>query len=110
MAQDGTTSSTSTDFDVASIPYGGFMAVHVTATQTGGVAASTGASASASTAASTGVSTSATTTGTGTASETKTAGATASHTQSTNAAMPKMTGNARLFAGGAAAALVLAVV
>ncbi|KAJ5216426.1 uncharacterized protein N7498_002833 [Penicillium cinerascens] len=114
--QDGATSVSSTDFDMASIPYGGSMAVHITATQTGGVAASTGASASASTAASTtapagtGMSTSSTTIAIGTASETKTASATASHTKSSNAAMPKITGNARLFAGGAAAALVLAVV
>lgn len=110
MVVDGTTSSMSTAVDVSSIPYGGFIPVRVTATQTGGVTASTGASASASTAASTGTSTNSATTITGTSSGSNTATAVSSQTQSTNAAMPKMTGNARWVAGGAAAALALAVV
>jgi len=107
---DGTTTSTSVDFDVASLPFGGFMPVHVTATQTDGVSASTAASVSASTATSTGTSTGSAVTSTSTASGSNTATATASRTESTNAAMPKMTGNARWVAGGAAAALALAVV
>ncbi|GLI79200.1 hypothetical protein PoHVEF18_007528 [Penicillium ochrochloron] len=113
------TSTESTSFDIATIPYGGFQAVHVTATQTGDAAASTGASASAPTATMTKTTTSSasgsTTTGTstGTASQsgstgTSTASSSASH--SSNAAMPMMTGNALWVAGGAAAALALAAV
>lgn len=104
----------STAIDVASIPYGGFLPVHVTATEDGGAAASTGASASATTATatatSTGTSTGSATSVTGTGSESSAAPATTSHTESTNAAMPKITGNARWVAGGAAAALALVVV
>jgi cobalamin biosynthesis Mg chelatase CobN len=106
---------TSTAVDVASIPYGGFLPVHVTATEDGGAAASTGASVSATTASattgtSTGTSTGSATVVTGTGSESSAATAAASQTESTNAAMPKITGNARWVAGGAAAALALVVV
>ncbi|OOQ86800.1 hypothetical protein PEBR_19653 [Penicillium brasilianum] len=107
------TSSESETFGIATIPYGGFQAVHVTATQTGGAAASTGASASASTASSTGSGSTTTGTSTGTASQsgktaTSAASTTASH--SSNAAMPMMTGNGIWVAGGAAAALALIAV
>ncbi|KAJ6127426.1 hypothetical protein N7523_003038 [Penicillium sp. IBT 18751x] len=118
IISDGSSSSLSTAFDVTSIPYGGFMPVHVTATETGGAAASTGASVTATTATATGTSTgtsAGTSTGsaatlTGTVSESSTATASSTKTESTNAAMPRMTGNARWVAGGAAAALALVVV
>lgn len=115
----GSTSSFSTGVGVATIPYGGFQAVHVTATQTDGISASTGALASASTAtmttASTGSASTTAGTSTGTAPQSqsdKTSSATASSTasHSSNAAMPMMTGNALWVAGGAAAALALAAV
>ncbi|KAJ5126168.1 hypothetical protein N7448_005479 [Penicillium atrosanguineum] len=114
IVSDGSSSSMSTAFDVTSIPYGGFMPVHVTATESGGAAASTGASVSATTATatgtSTGTSTGSATTLTSTGSDSSTATASSSKTESTNAAMPKMTGNARWVAGGAAAALALIAV
>lgn len=84
---------------VSDIPYGGFQAVHVTATQTAGAGA--GASATTTTATSKGTTTTAN--GAGNSSMT------ASKTDSTNAAMPMITGNARWAVGGAAA-LALAVV
>lgn len=109
------TSSESDSIGIATIPYGGFQAVHVTATQTSGAAASTGASASASTATSTSSGSGSNTTGASTAtasqsgkSATSAASTTTSH--SSNAAMPMMTGNGLWVAGGAAAALALVAV
>ncbi|KAJ5897084.1 uncharacterized protein N7473_006483 [Penicillium subrubescens] len=111
------TSTDSTSFGIATIPYGGFQAVHVTATQTGDASASTGASASAPTATMTkttaSIGSTTTATSTGTASQTGSTGtstASTSASHSSNAAMPMMTGNALWVAGGAAAALALVAV
>lgn len=100
--EDGKTSHVTETVQIATIPYGGYQAVHITATQTG-ASATTGDSASASTATSTG--SSSTTTNTA-------ASASAEKTQSTstNAALPAVTGNAQWAIGGVAAALALAVV
>lgn len=99
---------------------GAMMPVTVTATGTDGASATTGASVSASTAASTTAATlttsASTSTATGTTTGTNTAGdssdsssaAATSQTETGNAAMPMITGNARWAAGGVAAALALA--
>ncbi|KAJ5369231.1 uncharacterized protein N7496_008991 [Penicillium cataractarum] len=112
----GTMTETESDsIGIATIPYGGFQAVHVTATQTGGAAASTGASASASTATSTSTGSGSTTTGTSTGSasqsgKTSTSAASTSASHSSNAAIPMMTAHGLWVAGGAAAALALVAV
>ncbi|KAF3392555.1 hypothetical protein F1880_008836 [Penicillium rolfsii] len=117
IASGTVTSTESSSFNIATIPYGGFQAVHVTATETGEASASTGASASAPTATVTTTTTSSASTtaetATGSASQTThtgTSAATTSASHSSNAAMPMMTGNALWVAGGAAAALALVAV
>lgn len=113
MIYGNVTSTESTAIDIATIPYGGFQAVHVTATETGRVAASTGASASAPAATVTNTSTGASTGTTSQSTNTATSAAAAASTtasHSTNAAGPVMTGNALWVAGGAAAALALVAV
>lgn len=99
----GSTSTLHSTITVSNIPYGGFQAVHVTATQTAGAGTGAGAGTSATTATATSTGTTTTTNGSGSSSMT------ASKTGSTNAAMPMITGNARWAVGGAAA-LALAVV
>jgi hypothetical protein len=98
------------------IPGGALMPVTITATGTESASATTGASVSASTAASTSGATLTTSASSGTATGTNTSGssdsssaAATSKTESGNAAMPMITGNARWAAGGVAAALALAV-
>ncbi|OQE44539.1 hypothetical protein PENCOP_c002G03814 [Penicillium coprophilum] len=102
----GSTSTFTSSVALTEIPGGALMPVTITATGTEKAVATTGASASVSTAAST---TSGTSTGTSTggSSDSSSAAAT-SQTESGNAAMPMMTGNARWAAGGVAAALALA--
>ncbi|KAJ5088385.1 hypothetical protein N7456_012001 [Penicillium angulare] len=107
-----TTATISTEAAIASIPYGGFMAVHVTATETGGSSATTGASVSATTAASTASgSTGTASESTGTASQSSnSASATPEGTStSSNAGMPMMTANPLWVAGGAAALALAAL-
>lgn len=96
----GRTSLISETVNIATIPYGGYQEVRITATQTG-ASATTGDSASASTATSTG------TTATDTASS---ASAQKTESTSTNAALPAVTGNAQWAVGGAAALLALLAV
>ncbi|KAJ5595190.1 uncharacterized protein N7459_001398 [Penicillium hispanicum] len=96
----GTTISTA--FKVSDIPYGGFQAVRVTATSLPG-SASTGASPSATTATSTDGAVVTTT-----SAPASTNGA--EKTESTNAAIPMVTGNARWAAGGVAAMMALAAI
>ncbi|KAJ5969301.1 hypothetical protein N7501_005549 [Penicillium viridicatum] len=119
----GVTTSWNSAIAMSEIPGGALMPVTITATGTDSASATTGASVSASTAASTSgatLTTSASTsdstaTGTSTSTGTSTAGgssdsssaAATSQTESGNAAMPMITGNARWAAGGVAAALAL---
>lgn len=110
MTSDGSTAAMTSAIDIASIPYGGYMPVHITATETAGASASTGASASPTTASPTTTLAKGTTTLTGTVTSTSSASAaSASTSDSSNAAMPMVTGHARWVVGGAAA-LALAVV
>ncbi|KAJ5286674.1 hypothetical protein N7478_002360 [Penicillium angulare] len=109
-------STISTKVAIVSLPYGGFMPVHVTATETGGASATTGASVSTTTAASTASGSSGVASeSTGTASEsTGTASHAASSTPegtstSSNAGMPMMTANPLWVAGGAAALALAAI-
>ena len=90
--ESGSTSAMTTAFDVASIPYGGFQPVTVTATLPGEGSASTGASASATTASAT----QATATGTK-------ATDTAATSTNTNAALPMLAGKTCWTAGAVAA-------
>ncbi|KAJ5479291.1 hypothetical protein N7530_004800 [Penicillium desertorum] len=122
--ESGTISSWHSKIAITEIPGGALMPVTVTATGSDSSSATTGASVSASTASSTSgatlttsVSTSdSTATGTNTATGTSTASdssdsssaAATSQTESGNAAMPMITGNARWAAGGVAAALAIA--
>lgn len=96
-------STISTAFQVSDIPYGGFQAVHVTATSSLPGSASTGASPSATTATPTD---DAVTTTTSTSASTTGAG----QTGSTNAAVPMVTGNARWAVGGLAGMMALAAI
>ncbi|KAJ5496907.1 hypothetical protein N7463_008894 [Penicillium fimorum] len=118
LDEEGLTTAFTSAFALTEIPGGGaLMPVTITGTGAGKAAATTGASVSASTAASTSgatLTTSASTTGgtstgtsTGESSDSSSAAAT-SQTESGNAAMPMITGNARWAAGGVAAALALA--
>ncbi|KAJ5177991.1 uncharacterized protein N7500_000690 [Penicillium coprophilum] len=113
----GSTSTFTSAVALTEIPGGALMPVTITATETDKAAATKGASASVSTAASTSgatLTTSASTTS-GTSTGTSTGGpsdsssaAATSQTESGNAAMPMITGNARWAAGGVAAVLALA--
>ncbi|KAJ9492654.1 hypothetical protein VN97_g546 [Penicillium thymicola] len=119
----GTTSSWNSALAISEIPGGALMPVTITATGANSASATTGASVSASTAASTSGATltisasnsDSTTTGTSTSTGTSTAGessdsssaAATSQTESDNAAMPMITGNAHWAASGVAAALAL---
>ncbi|KAJ5182640.1 hypothetical protein N7492_000256 [Penicillium capsulatum] len=94
----GKTSQISTEIAVASIPYGGYQEVRLTATETG-ASATTGASGSATTA-------TATATTAGTAASTS---AEKTESTSTNAALPAVTAKAPWAVGGVAAALALVV-
>ncbi|KAJ5260749.1 hypothetical protein N7505_009099 [Penicillium chrysogenum] len=112
--EEGLTTTFASAVALTEIPGGGaLMPVTITGTGTEKAAPTTGASVSASTAASTGgatLTTSASTTGgasTIESSDSSSAAAT-SQTESGNAAMPMITGNARWAAGGVAAALALA--
>ncbi|KAJ5120504.1 uncharacterized protein N7515_009892 [Penicillium bovifimosum] len=110
MDEEGLTTSFSTSVPLTEFPGRVLMPVTITGTQTGAAAAATtGASVSATTAASTGtLATTASTSGTtATGTETNSAAAT-STTETGNAAMPMITGNARWAAGGVAAAIALA--
>ncbi|CAI7634602.1 unnamed protein product [Penicillium discolor] len=115
----GTTSTWNSAIAISEIPGGALMPVTVTATGTDSASATTGASVSASTAVSTSGATLTTSASssdsTATGTSTSTAGASSdsnsaaatSQTESGNAAMPMITGNARWAAGGVAAALAL---
>ncbi|KAF3396043.1 hypothetical protein F1880_006641 [Penicillium rolfsii] len=119
LVKEGSTSSLSSAVALSEIPGGGaLMPVTITGTGTEKATATAGASVSASTAASTSgatLTTSASTTGgtkTGTSTGDPTGSSSAaatSPTQSGNAAMPMVTGNAPWAVGGVAAALALAV-
>ncbi|KAJ5932204.1 hypothetical protein N7516_006693 [Penicillium verrucosum] len=100
----GTTSSWNSAVAISEIPGGALMPVTITATGTDSTSATTGASVSASTAASTSGATGTSTAG---GSSDSSSAAATSQTESGNAAMPMITGNARWVAGGAAAALAL---
>ncbi|KOS36498.1 hypothetical protein ACN38_g12760 [Penicillium nordicum] len=100
----GTTSSWNSAVAISEIPGGALMPVTITATGTDRASATTGASVSASTAASTSGATGTSTAG---GSSDSSSAAATSQTESGNAAMPMITGNARWVAGGAAAALAL---
>ncbi|CAI7618841.1 unnamed protein product [Penicillium crustosum] len=114
----GTTSTWNSAIAISEIPGGALMPVTITATGADSASATTGASVSASTAVSTSgatLTTSASTSdSTATGTSTSTAGASSdssaaatSQTESGNAAMPMITGNAHWAAGGVAAALAL---
>ncbi|CAG7994867.1 unnamed protein product [Penicillium olsonii] len=114
MNESGLTTAFQTAVPLTEIP-GAMMPVTITGTGAAAASATTGASVSASTAASTSGSTlttsasSSTATGTSTdASSSGSSAAATSQTESGNAAMPMVTGNARWAAGGVAAALALA--
>ncbi|KGO42434.1 hypothetical protein PEX1_067910 [Penicillium expansum] len=113
----GTTSTWNSAIAITDIPGGALMPVTITATGTDSGSATTGASVSASTAASTTSASTSDSTATGTSTGTAAAGtssdsssaAATSHTESGNAAMPMITGNARWAAGGVAAAALALV-
>lgn len=106
MISDGSTSALTTGIDIKSMPYGGFRAIHITATETGNASPSTGATASALPAASTTALANPTNV-TGTASSTSSVAATT--TSPSNAAMRMVTGNVRWMVGGTVA-LAMAII
>ncbi|KAJ5817858.1 hypothetical protein N7447_007866 [Penicillium robsamsonii] len=114
LDEEGLTTTFTSAMALTEFPGGALVPVTITGTGTDKAPATTGASVSASTAASTSgatLTTSASTTGgtsTGESSGSSSAAAT-SQTESGNAAMPMITGNARWAAGGVAAALAIAV-
>ncbi|KAJ5601414.1 hypothetical protein N7510_010948 [Penicillium lagena] len=105
MISDSSTSALTTGIDIKSMPYGGFRAVHITATETGNASPSTDAAATALTTASTTLAHP--TNFTGTVSSTSSVAATTTGTS--NAAMRMITGNTRWMVGGAVA-LAMAVI
>ncbi|CAG8279753.1 unnamed protein product [Penicillium nalgiovense] len=117
LDKSGTISSWHSKVAITEIPGGALMPVTITATGTDSSSATTGASVSASTASSTSggtLTTSAsasdsTATGTSTASDSSDSSSAAAtiQTETGNAAMPMITGNARWAAGGVAAALAI---
>ncbi|CAI7664707.1 unnamed protein product [Penicillium bialowiezense] len=115
MNESGLTTAFQTGVPMTEIP-GALMPVTITGTDAAGASATTGASASASTAASTLATSASDNTAASTATGTSTAGssdsssvAATSQTETGNAAMPMITGNARwAAAGGVAAALAFA--
>ncbi|KAJ5679088.1 hypothetical protein N7462_007332 [Penicillium macrosclerotiorum] len=117
LDEEGITTTFTSTVALTEIPGGGaLMPVTITGTGTEKATATTGASVSASTAASTSGATlttsastfSGTSTGTSTSDTSdSSSAAVASQTESGNAAMPMITGNARWAAGGAAAVLAL---